>query len=267
MSTYPGGKSGSGVYQTIINQMPPHEIYIEPFLGGGAVMKYKKPARLANIAIDMDADVVHHFANPMRAKAFTALVGDALKILPNYFLGCMPQLPVCHPDDLLIYLDPPYLMSTRRIQDRLIYRYELSDDDHLQLLDMVLQCRCKVMLSGYPSEMYDQALQGWRRLSFYTMTRGGSMAQEVLWMNYPTPWELHDYRYLGKNFRERERIKRKIARWKNRLTLMDASERAALMQAIEQTRYPVPPAVSSISTIGAIGNTPIFDDEGLTRQI
>jgi DNA adenine methylase len=32
---YPGGKSGAGVYQTIINLMPPHTVYIEPFLGGG----------------------------------------------------------------------------------------------------------------------------------------------------------------------------------------------------------------------------------------
>jgi hypothetical protein len=35
--SYPGGKSGSGVYQTLINLMPPHDIYIEPFLGMGGV--------------------------------------------------------------------------------------------------------------------------------------------------------------------------------------------------------------------------------------
>jgi hypothetical protein len=33
--TYPGGKGGAGVYQMIINQIPPHRVYIEPFLGGG----------------------------------------------------------------------------------------------------------------------------------------------------------------------------------------------------------------------------------------
>jgi site-specific DNA-adenine methylase len=42
--TYPGGKNGSGVYQQIINQIPPHEIYVEPFLGGGAILRMKKPA-------------------------------------------------------------------------------------------------------------------------------------------------------------------------------------------------------------------------------
>lgn len=35
--TYFGGKAGSGTYQTIINQIPPHRVYIEPFVGGGAI--------------------------------------------------------------------------------------------------------------------------------------------------------------------------------------------------------------------------------------
>lgn len=35
--SYFGGKAQDGVYQTIINQIPPHQIYIEPFLGGGAI--------------------------------------------------------------------------------------------------------------------------------------------------------------------------------------------------------------------------------------
>jgi hypothetical protein len=31
---YPGGKGGDGVFQTIINRMPPHRVYAEPFLAG-----------------------------------------------------------------------------------------------------------------------------------------------------------------------------------------------------------------------------------------
>ena len=54
---YPGGKGGAGVYQTIINQMPPHTVYIEPFLGGGAVMAAKRPAGL-NIGVDLDAEAI-----------------------------------------------------------------------------------------------------------------------------------------------------------------------------------------------------------------
>ncbi|WP_179953901.1 hypothetical protein [Denitrobaculum tricleocarpae] len=52
---YPRGKAGNGVYHTIINQMPPHDTYIEPFVGGG-VLRIKRPAK-ANIAIDLSGEV------------------------------------------------------------------------------------------------------------------------------------------------------------------------------------------------------------------
>ena len=39
---YLGGKAGAGVYQTIINRMLPHRVYVEPFLDSGAVMRHKK---------------------------------------------------------------------------------------------------------------------------------------------------------------------------------------------------------------------------------
>ena len=42
--SYPGGKAAPGTFQKIINLMPPHEVYIEPFLGGGAILRKKLPA-------------------------------------------------------------------------------------------------------------------------------------------------------------------------------------------------------------------------------
>jgi len=52
---YPGGKAGAGVSQRIINLMPPHDVYIEPFLGDAAVMRAKRPARL-NVGCDLDPE-------------------------------------------------------------------------------------------------------------------------------------------------------------------------------------------------------------------
>jgi len=66
------------------------------------------------------------------------------------------------------------------------------------------------------------------------MTRGGRLAEEVLWMNYPEPVTLHDYRYLGADFRERQRIKRKTQRWTRRLQEMPDVERYAMLAALEQ---------------------------------
>jgi hypothetical protein len=75
-------------------------------------------------------------------------------------------------------------------------------------------------------------LEGWRTHTFQAMTRRGP-ATEWLWTNYPEPTALHDYRFLGDNYRERERIKRKIGRWTARLWGMDLLERRALLAALQ----------------------------------
>ena len=61
MMIYPGGKNGAGVFQSIINQMPPHDRYIEPFLGSGAVFRLKSPARV-NVGIDIDPKAIALFS-------------------------------------------------------------------------------------------------------------------------------------------------------------------------------------------------------------
>jgi hypothetical protein len=84
--------------------------------------------------------------------------------------------------------------------------------------------------------MYAGELAGWRTVNFQAVKRSGEVAEEWLWMNFPAPLELHDYRYLGEDFRERERIKRKRERWERRLREMPASECYSIMAAMETVR-------------------------------
>jgi hypothetical protein len=67
--SYPGGKQGSGSYQTIINLMPPHRVYIEPFLGGGAVLLSKRPAEI-NIGIERDRAALEMVVTPAASAAW-----------------------------------------------------------------------------------------------------------------------------------------------------------------------------------------------------
>jgi DNA adenine methylase len=225
--TYPGGKNGSGVYQTIINLMPPHRVYVELFLGSGAIMRLKRPA-LASIGIDSDAAVIQSWQG-LEMPGLTIIQGDALDWLAAAYATNVD-------DDVLIYLDPPYLMETRSCK-RQIYRCEFaSQEQHECLLDLISHLTCMVVISGYWSELYADRLQGWRSVSFQAQTRGGSTATEWVWMNFPAPLELHDYRYLGQDFRERERIKRKHNRWKARLLKMPDLERHAILSAIDELR-------------------------------
>lgn len=229
---YPGGKNAPGIYQTIINQMPPHALYIEAFAGSAAVLRYKRPA-LANLAIDSDTAVAAQLRATLATNSDTAgvtvICGDAILWLEHQAAAN------AIPDDALIYCDPPYLLETRRSQSP-IYSHEMTAPvQHRQLLRCLRSLTCRVILSGYWSELYATELHDWRTLSFQAQTHAGP-STEWLWMNYPQPFELHDYRHLGNNFRERERIKRQQARWTQRLAKMDAAQRYAMLNAIEQSR-------------------------------
>ncbi len=221
-ASYPGGKGH--VYQKIINLIPPHRVYIETHVGGGAVLRNKRPARL-NIAIDIDPDVIKFWSNHAIGDdngRWQFVNGDAVTLLRAYeFQG-----------DEFVYADPPYLMETRK-QQRPLYRFEYTRADHVALLGLLAALPCKVMISGYWSQLYADALAGWHTVNFETRTRGGSWATEYVWMNYPQPTRLHDYRYLGDNYRQRERIKRKKQRWAAKWAKLDILERQAILSALE----------------------------------
>jgi site-specific DNA-adenine methylase len=132
--------------------------------------------------------------------------------------------------DEFVYADPPYLLATRG--GRRYYDFEMEDSDHLQLLRVVKRIPAPVMISGYPSAMYDDALAGWNREEFTNYTRARTARQEVLWFNYPRPDKLHDHRYTGSNYRERWRIQKKRRRWRARLLRLPVLERATLYAAL-----------------------------------
>jgi site-specific DNA-adenine methylase len=215
---YPGGKGASGVYQRLINQIPPHRVYIETHLGGGAIMRYKRPAEV-NIGIDLDPKVLESWRG---FSGIRLICEDAASFLRRYsFQG-----------DEFVYVDPPYLISARR-SNRKLYRYEYTAEQHEELLETLVSLPCRVMISGYWSEFYESRLGAWRNFSFRVRTRSGAFVDEWVWMNYPEPEALHDYRYLGNNFRERERIKRIVLRWKRRLEQMPRLERQAVLSAMQ----------------------------------
>ena len=243
MSTYPGGKNGSGVYQWIINQMPPHKIYVEPFLGGGAILRNKRPAPVASIAIDVDARAVQAFTTPI--PNLRLICGDALEKLDYMQILVEPTT--------LVYCDPPYLMSTRSTKQAYYTHEFASEEEHTFLLRILRRLPCMVMISGYASALYDHHLAGWREETFQTVNRAGKPTIEHLWCNFPVPMELHDYRYLGSTFRQRERIKRKQARWRARLAKMESQERYALLSVIADLR-PTSPEIAWLANLDINGD-------------
>lgn len=90
-------------------------------------------------------------------------------------------------DETLIYADPPYIHAARVCNSQ--YAHELVDDDHAELLRLLMNSRAKVILSGYSNELYDEALAGWRREEFsarcYIANAKYKPSRiEVVWMNF-----------------------------------------------------------------------------------
>ncbi|MES2903252.1 MAG: DNA adenine methylase [Pseudomonadota bacterium] len=92
-------------------------------------------------------------------------------------------------EDTLHYVDPPYLTSTRSSGNRRrgagyhVYQHELSEDDHVRLLELLNGLSGMVVLSGYPSALYEKHLVGWRREERAAFADGGSPRTEVIWIN------------------------------------------------------------------------------------
>ena len=212
---YPGGKGGEGVYQTIINQIPPHEVYIEPFAGGAAIFRHKRLAE-QTILCEQNPEQAEKLRNDQEVNGVKVIHGDGLQLMQLH------SLPPIAGRRTVWYCDPPYPLDTRTKRE--VYGdQEWTDDDHWKFLDLALKLGGTsplaasdvgypishfLLISTYPNKLYEQVLRYWRRIEFEAMTRGGVKRTEWLFMNYAAPTELHDYRYYGRNKRQREVIRR-----------------------------------------------------------
>lgn len=95
--------------------------------------------------------------------------------------------------DALIYADPPYVHDTRqRIRG---YRCEMDDAEHRRFAGVVKSLKGYVVISGYPSDLYDKELfLDWIRIELKAFADGAKPRTEVLWVNEQC------FRALGKGF-------------------------------------------------------------------
>ncbi len=133
---------------------------------GGTVCKW------VNITATIDAA-----ANRLRGTA-TNLVQiehmDALRLIERY-----------NNPDTLMYIDPPYVRSTRKSGK--LYSHEMTDSDHKLLLDLIVKSKAKIMISGYDCALYKDALQGWHKDQCISQTTSAKKAVETIWYNYDPP--------------------------------------------------------------------------------
>lgn len=262
---YYGGKVG--LAPRIVEMMPAHRVYIEPFFGSGAVLFAKPPARI-EIGNDLDLNVWTFFqvlrtrpedlemacrltpyhreefqnaeldgemddlerarrfwvrVNQSFAKTAGRQTGFSLTTARTQStaasvwsrMGRFAQVAerlqrVCWErcdaaelitrmataPDVVVYLDPPYLADTRRGRDRQRPADYLSDMgepvDHIRLAAAAKATPATVILSGYPSDLYEDLYEDWWYTdvavtvhSSNSATRERGKRTERIWMNRP----------------------------------------------------------------------------------
>lgn len=138
---YPGAKNRLANW--IVDHIPEHKVYCEPFFGSGAVF-FNKKICYNEILNDLD-DEVYNFFKVLRNNGEQLI--DAIALTPYS-------------------------------------RYEMADDEHIKLLEMIKEKRCKIMISGYENELYETYLKGWRKTKKKTHAECSVSRTETLWMNY-----------------------------------------------------------------------------------
>lgn len=88
-------------------------------------------------------------------------------------------------EQTLLYVDPPYLADTRTTKEE--YVHDMStEEEHRDLLELLTQAKGPVVLSGYESELYDELIPSWTRISISAQTQKGERT-EVLFLNRTPP--------------------------------------------------------------------------------
>lgn len=83
---------------------------------------------------------------------------------------------------VLLYCDPPYVKHTRTLNGDQ-YRYEMTNQDHEELLSSLTAHKGMVILSGYTSPMYMDTLKDWTVVRTNTTAERGVPREECLWLN------------------------------------------------------------------------------------
>ena len=94
-------------------------------------------------------------------------------------------------EDTLFYLDPPYIPETRK--QKKSYDHEMTNEQHKELVEVLLNIKGKVILSGYEHSIYDKLINnGWKKIMLGDYTKYSQKSnngelekgKEFVWINY-----------------------------------------------------------------------------------
>lgn len=228
---YFGGKGAAGAVHQLINQVPIHDTFVSMCLGRCTLLRTILPCK-RQVGLDLDPAVIALWREADSAKGVKVELHQENAL--NWNDHCLYR------PETFVYWDPPYTMTERTSGKR--YRHEWATDHHVRMIDVAKFCTCMVMISCYDNDVYRNGLKGWRRVQYQAQTRGG-VRTETIYMNYeqPRPDQLHDVRFLGANFRKREKTKRRLTTIIGKTDRLEPEEKEQLIVHLRAQLAAIPP--------------------------
>ena len=115
------------------------------------------------------------------------LIAEKLKNVNIFQKDALKVIKAFNDKETLVYCDPPYVDDAR--VSKSAYEYEMTTDDHINLAEILKQFRGKVIISGYPSTLYNRLYENWRKVKKKIANHSSQQKKkpqkvEVCWMNY-----------------------------------------------------------------------------------
>ncbi|WP_286142015.1 DNA adenine methylase [Mycobacterium sp. D16Q16] len=129
---------------------------------------------------------------PVVLQRYAGRISAAAKRIQKVSLECRPAVELISAyggdRNTLLYVDPPYIVD-KGVRRGGEYRVEMrSEKAHRELAEACVGADAAVVVSGYASQLWDSALDGWYRVELPMLTSQGSgdgRRVEVLWSNRP----------------------------------------------------------------------------------
>lgn len=226
---YPGQKNIPGLIHKIINQIPECKFFFEPFAGSAAVSRFlsvHSPKAIYYRLNDIDKDLMYNYVD---ISTFSVITHDDAS---EYIQRMIKIIGKDYKKETFFFIDPPYLQSTRANTVNL-YKYELSDVEHLQLLNTVRDLKSNCMITHPSCSLYDTHLKDWR-VKQITVRYHQKTDILNLYMNYPEPEKLCVSVYTGSDCWDRQRIKRKGDRLISKIEALPAKEKNYILTRIAE---------------------------------
>jgi DNA adenine methylase len=96
--------------------------------------------------------------------------------------------------EALHYINPPHVLESRAYGYKAVYRHEMTEEKHVEMLKEVKKLNGMVVISGYGNQIYNQTLSEWTSIKRIASAGGGKAGtlprEEVLWLS-PTCSRAH----------------------------------------------------------------------------